>query len=112
MTSVTKDVTYYTDTSRFVTWFGDFSQERQRLWFPKDDLRDSSSWSSPPFLLLRDIHGKLLGQYDYKEVCAPSQSQVNVGTGCRLYSQDDVSHQQGEDPLSLPDCNQLFLCEG
>jgi hypothetical protein len=26
-----------------------FSQERQGLWLPKDDLQDSSSWSSPRF---------------------------------------------------------------
>ena len=59
----------------------------------KDDLRDSSSWSSPTLLLLRDIHSKLLTQYDCKEVCAPSQSQVNVGAGVRPSSQDGVSHQ-------------------
>ena len=72
---VTKDAAFYTTTSRFVAWLGAFSQERQKLWLPKDDLRDSSSWSSPPLLLLRDIHSKLLTQYDCKEVCAPSQSQ-------------------------------------
>ncbi len=69
---VTKDAAFYTTTSRFVAWFGPFSQECQRLWLSKDDLRDSSSWSSPPLLLLRDIHVKLLTQYDCKEVCAPS----------------------------------------
>ena len=57
---VTKDVAFYTTTSRFVSWMGAFSQERQELWLPKDDLWDSSSWSSPPLLLLRDIHSKLL----------------------------------------------------
>jgi hypothetical protein len=67
---VTKDAAFYTTTSRFVAWLGAFSQERQRLWLPKDDLRDSSSWSSPPLLLLRDIHVKLLTQCDCKEVCA------------------------------------------
>ena len=73
---VTKDDDFYTTISHFVAWLGAFSQERQRLWLPKDDLRDSSSWSSPPLLLLREIHAKLLIQYDCKEVCAPSQSQV------------------------------------
>ncbi len=34
---VTKDSTFYTTTSRFVARLGDFSQERQVLWFPKDD---------------------------------------------------------------------------
>jgi hypothetical protein len=105
---VTKDAAYSTTTSRFMAWIGAFSQERQRLWLPKDDLRDSSSWSSPPLLLLRDIHCKLLGQYDCKEVCAPSQSQFNVGARARLRSQDDVSQQQGAAPLSLPQLNRLF----
>jgi hypothetical protein len=64
--------------------------------------------SSPPLLLLRDIHVKLLTQYDCKEVRAPSQSQVNVGATARLRSQDDVSQQQGAAPLSLPQLNRLF----
>jgi hypothetical protein len=78
---VTKDAAFYTTTSRFVTWLGDFPQERQKLWLPEDDLRDSSSWSSPPFVLLRDIHSKLITQYDCKEVRAQSQSLVNEGVG-------------------------------
>ena len=61
-----------------------------------------------PLLLLRDIHAKLLTQYKCKEVCAPSQSQVNVGTSVRLCSQDDVSQQEGEDPLSLQQFDRLF----
>ena len=63
----TKNSVFYTTTSHFVTWFGFFSQERQRLLLSKDDLRDSSSWSSSPFLVLRDIHVNLLTQYDCKE---------------------------------------------
>ena len=31
---VTKDAAFYSTTSRFVTWFGTFSQERQELWLP------------------------------------------------------------------------------
>jgi hypothetical protein len=31
---------FYTTTSHFVTWIGAFSQERQELCLPKDDLRD------------------------------------------------------------------------
>ena len=57
---VTKDAAFYATTSRFVAWIGAFSQERQQLWLPKDDLRDSSSWSSPPLVLLRDIHSNLM----------------------------------------------------
>ncbi len=68
---------------------------------PKDDLRDSSSWSSPPLMLLRDIHSKLLGQYDCKEeVCTQSQSQVNVGTGAGLSSQSQVNIGAGPRPSS------------
>ncbi len=85
-----------------------FSQERQKLWLPKDDLQDSSSWSSPPFLLLRDIHSNLISQYDWKEVCAPSQSQGNVGSSPRRSLQDGVPQQQETDPLSLPRLDRLF----
>jgi hypothetical protein len=65
---VTKDDLFYTTTSLFVTRLGAFSKERQGLWLSKDDLWHSSSWSSPPLLLLRDIHSKLLTQYDCKVV--------------------------------------------
>jgi hypothetical protein len=95
---VTKDAAFYTTTSRFVAWIGTFSQERQKLWLPKDDLRDSSAWSSPPLVLLRDIHSKLIVQYDWKEVCAPSQSQSNLGASARLSSQDGISQQQEAAP--------------
>ena len=83
---VTKDAVLYTTTSLFVSWIGTFSQSRQELWLPKDDLRDSSSWSSPPLVLLRDIDTNLIAQYDCKEVCAPSQSQANIGASARLSS--------------------------
>ena len=99
---VTKDASFYTTTSRFVTWFGVFSLERQVLWMSKDDLQDSSSWSSSPLLLLRDIHSKLLTQYNCKEVCAPSQSQTHVGSRGGLRSQDGVSQQQQDAPLFVP----------
>ncbi len=110
---VTKDTAFYTTTSRFVTWMGAFSQERQKLWLPKDDLQDSSSWSSPPIfrtlpLGLRDIHSNLISQYDCKEVCAPSQSQGNVGSSARLSSQDGVPQQQEATPLFLPRLDRLF----
>jgi hypothetical protein len=94
------------------------------LWLSKDDLRDSSSWSSPPLVLLRDIHSKLLTQYDCKEeVCAQSksqvnvvagagpssQSQVNIGAGPRPSSQDGVfQFQEPAPPLALPQFNRLI----
>ena len=91
------------------------------MWFPKEDLRDSSSWTSSPLVLLRDIHSKILTQYDWKEVCSPSQSQVivgtgagprsqsqvNIGSGPRPNSQDGVSQFQDPVPLSLPQLNRL-----
>ncbi len=118
---VTKDAVFYTTASLFVVWFGVFPQERQKLWLPKDDLRDSSSWASPPLVLLRDIHSKCLTHHDCKEVCAQSQSQVNVGAGAgpssqsqvnigagpRPNSQDGVSQLQEPVPLSIPQLNRL-----
>jgi hypothetical protein len=105
---VTKDAVFYTTTSRFVVWLGAFSQERQELWLSEDDLRDSSSWSSSPLMFLRDIHSKLLNQFDCKEVCVSSPSQVNTGAGGRLSSQDGVSHQQETTTLILSKFNRLF----
>ena len=69
---VTKDAAFYTTTSRFVAWLGAFSQERQSLWLPKDDLKDPSTWSSPPLVLLHDIHDGLLVKYDGRTRCPPS----------------------------------------
>ncbi len=62
-----------------MTFLGPFFQERQDLWLSKDDLKDPSSWSSSPLLLLRDIHSKFLSDYNRKETS--SQSQVNVVSG-------------------------------
>jgi hypothetical protein len=103
-----QDAAFYTTTSHFVVWLGVFPQERQELWLPKDDLRDSSSWSSPPLMLLRDIHSKLIDQYGCKEVWASYPSQVNTGTGARLSSQDGVSQQQETTSISLPQLNRLI----
>jgi hypothetical protein len=111
LVDITKDEEVYTTTSRFVTCLALFPRYvTEDLWFPKDDLQDWCSWSSLPLLLLRDIHSKLLTQYDCKEVCAPSHSQVNVGTSGTLISQDHdgVSHQQQTAPLSIPQLNRLF----
>ncbi len=80
---ITKDAAFCTTTSRFVAWLGAFSQERQGLWLPKDDLRDSSSWSSPPLLLLRDIHYKLLTPYGWRQCGAGG---VNAGLVARMAS--------------------------
>ncbi len=77
------------------------------MWLPKDDLRDSSSWASPPLVLLRDIHSKLITQYDCKEVCAQSQSQVNVGAGAGSSSQSQVNIGAGSRPSSQDGASQL-----
>ncbi len=62
--------------------------------------------SSSPLLLLRDIHYKLLTEYNCKE--ASSQSQVNVGASGGLSSQDGVSQQQEVSRLSIPQLNLLI----
>jgi hypothetical protein len=75
-----------------------------------------------PYLHFPNIHSKLLTQYDCKEVCAQSQSQVNVGVGAgpssqsqvnigagpRPSSQDGVAQLQEPVPLSLPQINRLI----
>jgi hypothetical protein len=58
-------------------------------------------------MLLRDIHSKLLGQYDWKEDCVPSQSQVRVGTRGGCTSQDGVSKKQETSPLFIPQLKSL-----
>ena len=74
-------------------WCGTFSEERQNLWFPKDDLKDPSSWSSPPLVLLRDIQDGLLPKYDYKDRAPPSRDPGQPGARTRPPndSQDGVS---------------------
>jgi hypothetical protein len=63
--------------------------------------------SSSALLLLRDIHSKLLTQYNCKEGCAPSPSQAHVGARGELSSQDGVSQQQEDAPLFVPQLNRL-----
>jgi hypothetical protein len=103
---VNKDVAFYTTTSRFVVWLGAFSQERQKLWLPKDDLEDSASWSSPPLVLLRDIHHGLLANYDCKDT-APSQAQPGTGARVSRSQQDGDAQQPEAAPLFLPQLNKL-----
>jgi len=55
-----------------------------------------------------DIHSKFIDQYDWKEVCVPSPSQVNTGAAARLSSQNGVSQQQETTSLSLPQVNRLI----
>jgi hypothetical protein len=105
---VSKDDVFHTTTSWFVVWLGDFYQECQDLWLPKDDLRDSSSWSSSPLLLLRDIHSKFLSDYRCKEVYVSSLSRVNLGTSGGISSQDGVSQQQEVSTLSIPQFRPLI----
>ena len=80
-------------------WFGTFSQTRQGLWLPKDDLKDSSSWSSSPLVILRDIHDDLLTNYDDKDTPPPVQPGVRARPGRN--SQDGVSQQEEAAPLFL-----------
>jgi hypothetical protein len=69
-------------------------------------LQDSSSWSSPPLVLLRDIHNGLLANYDCKD-SAPLPPGRN--------SQDGDSQQQEVGILLIPQLNRLneaFLVRG
>ena len=103
---VTKDADFYTTTSRFVAWLGSFSQERQNLWLPKDDLKDPSVWSSPPLVLLRDIHDGLLAKYDCKH-SAPPPAQPGARARPARDSQDGASQQEAA-PLLLPRLDRLY----
>ena len=78
---IAKDAAFYTTTSCFVARLGAFTQERQGLWLPKDDLKNASSWSSSPLVLLRDIHSDLLVKYDCEDSAPP---QLFLGRGLVL----------------------------
>ena len=103
---ITKDAAFYTTTSHFVAWLGAFSQERQSLWLPKDDLKDPSTWSSPPLVLLRDIHDGLLVKYDCKDT-EPPQSQSGTRGRVGHSQQDGDARQQEADPRLLPQLTRL-----
>jgi len=109
LNDITKDAAFYTTTSRFVPWLGAFSQERQGLWVVVAHGCSSGpvpeSWSSSPLLLLRDIHSKLLPEYNCKEGCAPSESQVHVDANDGLSSQDGALQQQVDVTLLIPQLN-------
>ena len=102
----TKDYAFYDTTSRFVVCHGAFSQERQGLWLPKDDLKDASASSSPPLVLLRDIHDGLLAKYDCKH-SAPAPAQPGARARPARDSQDGAS-QQEDAPLFIPRLDRLY----
>ena len=89
-----------------------FSQERQGLWLPKydSDLKDPSTWSSPPLVLLHDIHDGLLVKYDWKDSVSPPDQ---PGTRARPArdSQDGVSQEEVA-PLFLPRTDSMRLLHG
>jgi hypothetical protein len=58
-------------------------------------------------VFLRDIHSNLLTQYDCKEVCVTSQSQVNLGAGAGPNSPSKVNMGTGPPPSSIPQLNRL-----
>ena len=64
-------------------------------------LRRPTSWSSPPFVILGDIHYGLLANYDCKD-SAPPQSQPDTRDRLGRSSQDRDSHQQETGPLFIP----------
>ena len=76
------------------------------MWLPEDDLKDPSSWSSPPLVLLRDIHDGLLAKYDC-EVSASPPVQPGVRDRPARDSQDGACHQEAV-PL-LPYLDRLYV---
>ena len=73
----------------------------------KDDLQDSS-WSSPPLVLLRDIHNGLLTNYGCKDTVSPqSQPGMRVRVGHR--SQDGDAQQEETGPLLIPQFSRFHV---
>ena len=92
-----------------VSWLGVVLslRKRQDLWLPKDDLKDASSWSSTPLLLLRDIHNDLVTRYECKDSAPPpAQPGVRRASPGRA-SQNGVSQQQAATPLFIPQLHNL-----
>ena len=73
----------------------------------EDDLKDSSSWSSTPLVLLRDIHNDILAQYDCKDCVSPPTLPGTRRTCSVRVSQDGVSQQEETGTLFLPELNNL-----
>ena len=73
------------------------------MWLTKDNLKDSSTWSSPSLVLLRDIHDSLLTTYDCKDsVSPPGQPGTRVRPPYDSQDGLDGPSQQEADPLFLP----------
>ena len=77
------------------------------MWLPKDDLKDASSWSSPPLVLLRDIHSDLLAKYDCEDSAPPPALPGARARPGRDF-QDGVSQQQQAAPLFVPRLDRLY----
>ena len=75
------------------------------MWLPKDDLNDPSAWSSPPLVLLRDIHDGLLAKYDCKDSAPPP---AQPGVRARPARDSDGASQQEAAPLFLPRLDRLY----
>ena len=65
-----------------------------------------STWSSPPLVLLRDIHDGLLAKYDCKDT-VPPQSQPGARARVGRSQQDGDAQQQEAGPLLLPQLTRL-----
>jgi hypothetical protein len=64
---------------------------------PTCENLSASSWSSPPLVLLRDIHNGLIANCDCKDTATP-ESQPGARVRVGLSSQDGVSQQQEAAP--------------
>ena len=106
---ITKDTAFYATMPRFLAWLGAFSHERQGLWLPKYDLKDSvaSAWSSPH---LYSSVTSTMAFYPTTTAGTVHLPQLNLG-GARArpgrFSQDGVSQQEETAPLFLPQLNRL-----
>jgi hypothetical protein len=70
-------------------------------------FEDSDSWSSPPLVLLRDIHHTLLADYVCKDTAPHPVHGWGAGARVGRSQQDGDAQQQAPAPLVLPQLNKL-----
>jgi hypothetical protein len=83
---ITKDASFYTSTSRFVAWLGTVPPPGPRGHGCPRMIFEDSSWSSPPLVLLREIHANLLAYYDCKDRLGHEHFRSKGGRWCDLAS--------------------------
>ncbi len=106
---ITRHAAFYTTTARFVAWMGRFSPALQRAWIPTARLDDSSTWVSPPLSMLKEIHHRLLADYNCEEdtqqssqAAADSQDAMSDGAGAGGVGGAALQPQQQQQPQQQP----------